>query len=325
MSSNLDQNPGIQVFSALTGKWIHDLPPLLSEDKLLENISRKAKSEPLPFKRLCSMILERLLTFPEGSEFRVDDLCRAFPEKNISSSIYHLLNVLEGLGYVSKVKKVGTFVWFGPESDKAAKTFKDLKTVAIKQEGSNGSVSGNTDAKMTITRMTEEVLMIFLTISPLYSISMHDVFFLVFNGENSSTTASFNMSRVFKVFEVLGIISFTDNGKNYQYTGPNIESHPSFEEIGKIEIERDLFPNVEDDVVVTIPEQNVPRIEMVLGTDGDGGWIMRDYIPVSYDDKIVREDVTPGSNELESNSNGRETDRQSFGLVDVKDEILEED
>ena len=127
MSSNLDQNPGIQVFSALTGKWIHNLPPLLSEDKLLENISRKAKSEPLPFKRLSSMILERLMTFPEGSEFLVDDLCRAFPEKNISSSIYHLLNVLEGLGYVSKVKKVGTFVWFGPESDKAAKTFRFMQ------------------------------------------------------------------------------------------------------------------------------------------------------------------------------------------------------
>ena len=327
MSSNPDQNPGIQVFSALTGKWIHDLPPLLSEDELLESISRIAKREPLPFKILCSLILERLFTFPEGSEFLMDDICRAFPGKNLSPSIYHLLNVLEGLGYVSKVKKAGTFVWFGPESDEAAKTFKGLKTVAIEQEGSTGSMSGDTGAKMTITRMTEEVLMIFLAISPLYSISMNDVFFLVFNREYPypSTTVSSNMSRVFKVFEVLGIISFTDNGKNYQYTGPIIESHTSFEEIGKIEVDDCDFIIVKDDEVVSIPEQNVPRIEMVFGTDGSGGWIMRDYIPVSYDDKIVREDVTPGSNELESNSNGRETDRQSFGLVDVKDEIVEED
>ena len=257
----------------------------------------------------------------------MDDICRAFPGKNLSPSIYHLLNVLEGLGYVSKVKKAGTFVWFGPESDEAAKTFKGLKTVAIEQEGSTGSMSGDTGAKMTITRMTEEVLMIFLAISPLYSISMNDVFFLVFNREYPypSTTVSSNMSRVFKVFEVLGIISFTDNGKNYQYTGPIIESHTSFEEIGKIEVDDCDFIIVKDDEVVSIPEQNVPRIEMVFGTDVSGGWIMRDYIPVSYDDKIVREDVTPGSNELESNSNGRETDRQSFGLVDVKDEIVEED
>ena len=192
------------------------------------------------------------------------------------------------------------------ESDEAAKTFKGLKTFAIKQEGSTGSLSGDTGAKMTITRMTEEVLMIFLTISPLYSISMNDVFFLVFNREYPypSTTVSSNMSRVFKVFEVLGIISFTDNGKNYQYTGPIIESHTSFEEIGKIEVDGDPTANVEDNNVVDrLHEKTVPIKKIVLGTDGD--WIIQEYIPVGSDDKIDKE------NEPLGNGNHKEQNHDS--------------
>lgn len=318
MSSNPDQNHNFQVLCTLTGKRIHDLPPCLSDDELLEARVVKAKSR--PFKTLCSMILERLFTFQEGSEFLMADICRAFPEKNVSTSIYHLFNVLEGLGYLSKVKHGGTLVWFGRESHKAHKTFKDLKTVAINQEGSAGSVSGDTK----ITRLTEEVLMIFLSISPLNSISMYQVFFLVFNREHQPrTTASCNMLKVLSVFEVLGIISPTGTGTgvnlNYHYTGPTIEGHESLEDIGKFEAEDNTFPNVKDDDVGTLQE-------MVLGTDG--GWIIQDYIPVSDDDidnihNIVREDVTPG-NKIEQKSVRRDAVCQILGLVDVEDEILKD-
>ena len=314
------QNKNIRVLSTLTGNWIHELPPPLSEDKLLEACTRE-KSERRPFKKLCSMIMERLLTFQEGSVFLVDDISKAFPEKNVSSSIYHLFNVLEGLGYVSKDKSVGSYVWFGPGSDRATKTLKDLKTVAINQEGSSSSIPGDTLAKLTIARLTEEVLMIFLSNSPLYTISMHQVFFLVFNKKHQpNTTAALNVSRVFKALEVLGIISSTDIGANYQYTGPTIESHASFEEIGKIEVDGDPNANVEDDDVVDrLHENTVPIKKIVLETNGD--WIIQDYIPVGSDDKIDKENEQ--KHDSKSSKERREV-CQSFVLVNVEDEILKE-
>ena len=316
MPSNPDKNHNFQVLCTLTGKRIHDLPPLFPEEKLLETRVVKAKSR--PFKTLCSLILERLFTFQEGSEFLMDDICRAFPEKSVRTSIYHLFNVLEGLGYMTKVKNGGTLVWFGRESYKAAKTLKDLKTVAINQEGLAGSVSGDTK----ITRLTEEVLMIFLSISPLNSISIYQVFFLVFNREfQPRITASCNMLKVLSVFEVLGIITPAGTGTgvnlNYHYTGPTIDSHASLEDIGKLVDDDNPYPDVKDDVVGTLQE-------MVPGTDG--GWIIQDYIPVSDDDNIlnsVKEDVTPGNKE-EQKSVRKDAVCQIFGLVDVKDEILKD-
>ena len=332
MSSDPSQKNYIRVTSTLTGNWIHDLPPPLSEEKLLEASKRdKQKSERRPFKKLCSMVLERLLTFPEGSVFLVDDISKAFPEKNVSSSINQLCNVLEGLGYVSKLKSGGNFVWFGPGSDRAAKTLKDLKTVAINQEGSSTYSPGDTLAKIGITRLTEEVLMTFLSISPLYTISMQQVFFLVFNKKyQPATTAAFNVARVFKVLEVLGIIS-PDAGANYQYTGPTVESHESFEDIGKIEADGEPNANTEDDDVVMVDklhEKTVPMKKIVLGTDGER--IIQDYIPVCSDDKIDKE-IKPQGNKNEqthASSSKSSTERrevcQSFALVDVKDEILKE-
>ena len=329
MSADPSQNKNIRVLSTLTGNWIHELPPPLSENKLLEACTRD-KSERRPFKKLCSMIMERLLTFQEGSVFLLDDIRKAFPEKNAITSIYHLCSVLEGLGYVSKDKSVGTFVWFGPGSDRAAKTLKDLKTVAINQEGSSSSIPGDTLAKLKIARLTEEVLMIFLSISPLYTISMHQVFFLVFNKKHQpATTAAFNVSRVFKVLEVLGIISSTDIGANYQYTGPTIESHASFEEIGKIEVDGDPIANVEDDDVVDrLHEKTVPIKKIVLGTDGV--WTIQEAIPVGSDDKIDKENEPLGNgNHKEQNHDSKSSKErrevcQSFVLVDVEDEILKE-
>lgn len=317
MSSNPDQNHNFQVLCTLTWKRIHDLPPCLPEYKLLET-SVRAKRR--PFKTLCSLILERLFTFQEGSEFLMEDICRAFPEKNVSTSIYHLFNVLEGLGYMTKVKHGDTkaLVWYGRESYKAVNTLKDLKTVAIKQEGIAGSVSGDTK----IARLTEEVLMIFLSISPLNSISTNQIFFLIFNREyDPRTTASCNMLKVLSVFEVLGIITPTGTGTqvnlNYHYTGPTVDSHASLEDIGKFKAEDNPLPVVKDDVVGTLQE-------MVLGTDGS--WIIQDYIPVSGDDNIhtsVKEDETPGNKE-EQKSVRRDAVCQIFGLVDVKDEILKD-
>ena len=164
--------------------------------------------------------------------------------------------------------------------------------------------------------------MIFLSISPLNSISTNQIFFLIFNREyDPRTTASCNMLKVLSVFEVLGIITPTGtyNGVNlnYHYTGPTVDSHASLEDIGKFEAEDNSLPDVKDDVVGTIQE-------MVLGTDG--GWIIQDYIPVSGDDNIdnsVKEDVASGNKE-EQKSVGRDAVSQIFGLVDVEDEILKD-
>ena len=124
-------NQVIRIYCAQTKQLVHELPEIVSEVELVE-ASRKDKAKRnLPFEKLCSMILERLSTSVEGSVYHVDDFCNAFREKrNVGVQIYDLFNVLESIGYLKKVKK-GTFKWFGPESEQAAKTFRDLKTVAF--------------------------------------------------------------------------------------------------------------------------------------------------------------------------------------------------
>ena len=116
-----------------------------------------------------------------------------------------------------------------------------------------------------------------------------------------------------------------NTGANYQYTGPTVESHASFEDIGRIEADGDPNANMEYD------EQTVPVKKIVLGNDGER--IIQDYIPVCSDDKIdkIDKEIKPqGNNNEQKHASSSKSSKerrevcQSFALVDVEDEILKE-
>ena len=362
-TSEANHNQVIRIYLAQTKQVVHELPPIVSEGELVL-ASRKDKAKKhLPLEELCSLILERLSTSVEGSVYHVDDFCNAFREKrNIGVPIYDLFNVLEALGYLKKVKK-GMFTWLGLESDQAAKTLRALKTIAINHDGLDDfDVDDNdTASKITIPKLTEKVVMIFLSVNPTQTISFHQIFFQAFKENQVGSGNSAKLSKVLKVLEVIGLIVHVDHwvvGKrkrshtddSYHYAGPAIEGYSSIEEIGKIEADFDYEGMEETNEVVKIEaetdnedlenmdiihEETAPKKELILGEDEDGNWIIRDNIPVSSegDNLVVGKDLELCKEEAEDNSpdsdefSGKEDNivgNGNAGLIDVKDEILAE-
>ena len=323
-------NQVIRIYCAQTKQLVHELPEIVSEVELVE-ASRKDKAKRnLPLEKLCSMILERLSTSVEGSVYHVDDFCNAFREKrNVGVQIYDLFNVLESIGYLKKVKK-GTFKWFGPESEQAAKTFRDLKTFAFNHDSSVDSDDDDDESstKRTIPRLTEKVVMIFLRAKPTQTISFHQIFVQVFKKEYQAGLGQAALTKVVTVLEVLGLIVHVDRsegaerkgfraGASYRYAGPAIDGYSSFEEIGKNEVDTEHEDLVED----TAPKkeletgeyfEEIGKIEAdtdyedleemdsiqeetapkkELVLDEDGNWSVQDYIPISYADNVVSGEV----------------------------------
>ena len=311
---------------------IHELPPPVREDKLaLVQDGRKNRAKQFKVKDYYLMLVEKLNTYEEGSVFHKDEIGAVFPDRNVNNQMYELFNVLEALGYLSR-EGAGMFQWFGPDSDRAAKTLKDLKTVAI----NNSFDHATGDVKMMTTpKLAEIVLMIFLSLGHNTTISKQQIFSLIFKSENEKLcTAAIKLPKVLKVLEVIGIIlhDFPTCAEfsNYCYVGPDVDCDEimDFEELGEtavievntntaniITLDEDEFQFLRDE---TVP---MPMKEIVL--EESGSWTIRDYVPVSYTEE--QSEISPQIEEKKFISESLQVRENCFvGLVEVKDEILDE-
>ena len=321
----------IRICSSKTEKFVHLLPLPVTEDKLVEASKRTYQ----PHEDFYTRFMEKLHTFQEGSVIHKDDLCAVFPKRNVINQLYELTNVLEALGYLRR-EGAGKIQWFGPDSDRAAKTLMDLKTIAINRQEEDGSFDIGDVKLMTIPVLAEIVMMIFISLGHNITITRHELFSLIFknNNENHSTVA-LKLPKVLKVFEVLGIIvhdfptcdEFPKNtAVKYRYVGPGVEYSEFFEleETVKIEVDTENVIIVDEDEFQLLIEETVSMPEKEIVLEASGSWTIRDYVPVTYSSKDQRE--TSPRNEDYKNINESSQVRENcyVGLVDVKDEAPEE-
>ena len=296
------------------------LPPLVTEEELVE-ASRRTRNRD---EDVTPRMMKKLHTYDEGSVFHKDDICAVLPKKNVLTQLYDLLNILEALGYVKR-EGGGKFQWFGPGSDRAAKTLKDLKTFAINNQEEDGSFAFDRgDGKtMTTSMLAEIVMMIFISLGENSTITRHELFSLIFKKDHEKTsTVSLKLPKVLKVFEVLGIIAHDSLVPSVKYryvaVGTDVESSEFFEleETVKIEADTEDIIIVDEEDLQLFKEETMPTPEKEIVPEASGSWTIRDYAPVTYKSK----------DQLETSPQNDETqvrDNCYVGLVDVKDEFLE--
>lgn len=329
----------IRIYSATKNELVHELPLPVREDKLaLAQDGRKNKAKQFKVKDFYVMLVEKLYNYEEGSVFHKDEIGAAFPDRNVNNQMYELFNVLEALGYLGR-EGAGMFQWFGPKSVRAAKTLKDLKTVAINNQDEDGSFNPAIgDVKMMTTpKLAEIVLMIFLSLGHNTTISKQQIFSLIFKSENEKLcTAAMKLPKVLKVLEAIGIIlhdfPIYADFSQYCYVGPDVECDEfldleEFEEtaVKEKEVNTANIITLGEDELQFLKEETVPlpRKEIVL--EENGTWTIRDYVPVSYSYTREQSEIFPQIEEKKSVSESSQVRENRFvGLVEVKDEILDE-
>ena len=321
----------IRIYSSKTEKFVHLLPLPVTEDKLVEASKRTHQ----PQEDLYTRFMEKLHTFKEGSVFHKDDLCAVIPERNVINQLYDLTNVLEALGYMRR-EGAGKIQWFGPDSDRAAKTLKDLKTIAISSQEEDGSFVTGDVKLMTTPMLAEIVMMIFISLGHNSTITRHELFSLILkNDYEKHSTVALKLPKVLKVFEVLGIIvhdnptcaEFPKNSAvKYRYVGPDVE-YPEFfglEETVKIEVDTENIIIVDEEEFQLLIEETVSMPEKEIVLEASGSWTIRDYVPVTYSSKDLSEKSPQNEDHKYINEVSQVRENCSVGLVDVKGEAPEE-
>lgn len=336
-ASSVKYGLDIRIYSATKNELVHELPLPVTEDKLeMVQASRKNKAQKFTVKDFYLMFVEKLYTYEEGSVFHKEDICAAFPDRNVNPQLYELFNVLEALGYLGRAEGAGKFQWFGPESDRAAKILKDLKTVAINNQDEDGLFDPATtgDVKMMTTiKLAEVILMIFLSLGHNTTISKQQIFSFIFKSEIAKLcTAALKLPKVLKVLEVVGIILPVPTSaefSHYCYVGPDVECDEFFdleelEETPKIKVDTANIVILDEDEFQFLKEETVPLPKKEIVLEESGSWTIRDYVPVSYSYTEKQSENFPLIDEKNSVSDSSRVKSCVVGLVEVKDEILNE-
>ena len=306
--SSIGHSPHIRIYSACTNNLVHELPLPLAEYQLVERtiVEKTQRDRPVNMNDIYLTFMEKLETYQEGTVFHKDELCAIYPEKNVLNYLYELLNVLEALGYIRKMGK-GTFQWFGSGSDRAAKTLKDLQSIA-----NNNEDLGDINT-MTTPMLTEMVMVVFISLGYTNSISKQQILDSIFKDEREKLcTQALKLPKVLKVLEVIGKINHYppdedevlnndyDSTDRYRYIG-HIDECNQFMELEetavevKMEVDSDNIIKLSEDDLKLLQQETKPILPMSVNEivlDGSGSWTIKDYVPVSYNDgQSVKDEV----------------------------------